>query len=428
MIEIRPIPTGSPTGGQPGTSMAPARRLTERHVLAIALAVCGAFVALAVAAGVAGVVSGGSAWAALHLALAGAATVAIGAFMPHFAVTLAGTTPAPTAQRLATTGLLASGALGVVAGVLLIQPWLTATGSVLLLVGLGGVAVHTIAPSRQPLSRRHPIVTVTYVVALLELMVGALLGALGAVGVPGVVAHWASIRPAHAWLTLFGAVSLTIVATLVYLGPTVLGARIRAGWGLPLAVIGVGFGPIVASLGFVADSRTLVMTGAALTAAGGIGQLGYLVDAHRRRGRFTSEHDWRSVAVGHLAAGPVWLAAAALVAFIDLAQGRALLGWSLGALALPMVAGWMLQELVGSWTHLVPSVTPADPAGHARQRRILAAASRTRLIAWNGGLGAAWIGVGIGTSWLVVAGGLALLGAVLMSLATMARALTFGRY
>jgi hypothetical protein len=420
LIEIGPIPSAASVDRRP--------RFTERHVLAIALATAGAFVMLALAAGIGGVVGGGSTWAALHLALAGAATVAIGAFMPHFAVTLAGTAPAPSVQRLASTALLGLGALGVVVGVQVVLPWVTAAGSGLLLLGLGVVAVHTITPSRRPLSRRHPIVTVTYVVALLELATGSLIGALGAVGVPGVLASWASIRPAHAWLTLFGAVSLTIVATLVYLGPTVLGARIRAGWGLALAVFGVGFGPVVASLGFVVDSRALVMTGAALTAAGGIGQLGYLIDTYRRRGRFTSEHDWRSVAIGHLAAGPVWLAAAATVAFIDLAAGRDLIGWSLGALALPMVAGWMLQELVGSWTHLVPSVTPADPAGHARQRRILAVASRTRLIAWNGGLAGAWIGVGIGAPWLAVAGGAVLDGAVLLSLGTMARALTLARY
>jgi nitrite reductase (NO-forming) len=417
-----------PSGGLPAAATGSRPRLTERHVLALSLGVSGAFVVAAAVAAARVVLGGGGSWAALHLALAGAATVAIGAFMPHFAITLAGTRPSPASQRLATQVLLAAGSIGAVIGVLGAMPVVSSMGTVAMVAGLVGVAAHTLAPLREPLARRHPVVATAYGVALLELATGVIIGGLAAAGVPAVVDAWASLRPAHAWLTLFGAISLTIFATLVYLAPTVLGARIRAGWSLAVAVLGIGIGPIVAAAGFTLDARPLVLAGMAGAAVGAIGQVAYVLDARRRRGPYTSEHDWRSVAVGHLLAGPFWFAAAVAVALGGVLAGGPIAGWSLGLLALPLVAGWMLQELVGSWTHLVPSVTPGDPTIHARQRRVLAAASRTRLVAWNVGLGALWAGVAMDVAALSGTGGALLAGAVLASVALLGRSLTAGRY
>lgn len=417
-----------PSGGLPAASTASRPRLTERHVLALSLAVSATFVVAAAVAAVATVLGGGGTWAPLHLALAGAATVAIGAFMPHFAVTLAGTRPSPAPQRLATQVGLALGSIGVVGGVLARMPVVSSIGTALVVLGLAGVAAHTFAPLREPLARRHPVVAAAYGVALLELATGVALGGLGAAGVPVILEAWAALRPAHAWLTLFGAISLTIFATLVYLAPTVLGARIRPGWGLMLAVTGIGIGPIVAAVGFAAGIWGLVLAGMLTTVAGAVGQVQYVLDCRRRRGPYTSEHDWRSVAVGHLLAGPVWFGAAAVAATGDLLLGRPLAGWPLGLLAVPLVAGWMLQELVGSWTHLVPSVTPGDPTIHARQRRLLAIAARTRLVGWNLGLGLLWIGLALGVPALAIPGGLALAATLAASVILLARALTAARY
>jgi hypothetical protein len=403
-------------------------RVTERHALALGLALAAAFVATAVLVAVGTVPRGGSPWAVLHLAMAGAATVAIGTFMPHFAVTLAGTSPAPTHERVSAIVLLALGATGVVAGMTILGPTWTLTGTALLLAGLAMTARHVIAPSRDPLARRHPIALLAYGLALAELATAMVIGAAGAIGLPAVVAAWAMLRPAHAWLALFGAVSLTIFATLVYLGPTVLGARIRPSIPLVLGLVGIAAGPVVAAVGFAMDARPVVGVGMAATGLGAIGQVAYVVDAYRRRGPFSSEHDWRRVAVVHLAAGTAWFAAVAIAAFVAFVGGAPLRGWSIGALAIPMVGGWLLQELVGSWTHLVPAVTPAGPAQHARQRRVLAVASRTRLTAWNVGVGTTWAGVVLGSSAMVAIGGIALGSAVVASLGLLARSLTEARY
>ena len=412
----------------PASVPAARSRLTERHVLALGLAVTAGFVATAAVAAAIAVVRGGSPWAAVHLALAGAATVAIGAFMPHFAITLAGTRPAPARQRLTTLGLLAGGGAGVVLGLTVAASWIAGLAAIALLAGLALVAAQTFAHLRDPLARRHHVVALAYGVALVELAVAVSLGGLIAIGAPLVIGAWASLRPAHTWLAMFGAVSLTIFATLVYLAPTVMGARIRPSAWLAVGTGGMLTGPVVAAAGFGADARHVVVAGMAITTAGAIGQIGYVLDTRRRSGRFTTEHAWRRLVVGHLLAGTGWFGAATVAALAGVVSGTPIAGWSLGSLAVPLVAGWMLQELVGSWTHLVPSVTPGTAEDHAAQRRILAVASRGRLVAWNVGVGLAWAGVATGSTPTAVAGYLALAAPVAISVGSVIRALTAGRY
>ncbi|HSI99564.1 MAG TPA: hypothetical protein VLA59_04190, partial [Patescibacteria group bacterium] len=278
------------------------------------------------------------------------------------------------------------------------------------------------------LARRHPIALLAYGLALAELATAMMIGAAGAIGVPAVTAAWATLRPTHAWLALFGAVSLTIFATLVYLAPTVLGARLRPSVPLATGLVGVAVGPLLAAAGFALELRPVVIGGMAVTLVGAVGQVAYAVDQYRRRGPFTTEHDWRRVVIWHLVAGTAWFAAACAVALAGVAGGGPVAGWSIGMLAVPMVAGWLLQELVGSWTHLVPSVTPGSPTDHAAQRRALAFASRTRLVAWNLGVGLAWAGLALGLTAVVIAGAVAIGGAAAVSVVTLARSLTRARY
>jgi hypothetical protein len=426
LIDIGPMRAGDAAAG-PSLARRGAR-LTERNVLAAGTAVTGLFVLAAIVVGVRSAATGGPTWAALHLALAGGATVAIGTFMPHFAVTVSGSRPAPAAGRLGAILLLAAGATAVVLGLTTLGAAWTAVGASMAIAGVGATAVLTVLPSRNPLARRHPIATVAYLVALIELAVAMGIGAAATVGVPEVAQAWASLRPAHAWLSLFGAVSLTIFATLVYLAPTILGARIRPTLALAIGLGGILLGPPLAAAGFAADGRFLVGIGMACTLAGALGQLAYLIDVLRRSAAFASEHDWRRASALPLLAGSAWFAVAVAAALVELVAGGRLAGWSVGHLAMPMVAGWMLQELVGSWTYLVPSVTPGEPRHHAAQRRALAPLSRLRPIAWNVGLGVAFLG-GVADASAAVTLGVALTaGSVLASLAFLGRALTLARY
>lgn len=402
----------------------PDARFTERHVLALGLVLAGTFVVAAVVAAAWSLAADGSPWAAMHLALAGAALVAIGTFMPHFAVTLAGTRPATASRRATALALLAGGATAVVAGMLGGVGSMAAGGALAVLGGLVIVTMHTFAPLREPLARRHPIVSLVYGLALLELATGVTLGGMAVLGVPAVVGAWATLRPAHVWLNLFGAVSLTIFGTLVYLAPTILGARVRGGAGLALGTTGMLIGPLLTVIGFALEARSLAVVGMAVTLTGALGQMAYVVDTYRRRGRFSSEHDWRRVSIGHLFGGAGWFALAVGAAAVDVVAGRELAGWSIGALAVPLIAGWMLQELVGSWTYLVPAVTPGDAPRHAHQRRLLAVAARARIVAWNAGVGLAWVGLAWEIGPSTVAGAMLIGAAALGSVVLLGAALT----
>ena len=190
-----------------------------------------------------------------------------------------------------------------------------------------------------------------------------------------------------------------------------------------VATVGLVAGPLVMALGFALDARAVAIGGALVTTAGATGQLAYLADTWLRRGPYTSEHDWRRVAVWHLGLGAAWFWLALVAVLVALGTGGALAGWELGGLAVPMVGGWMLQELVGSWTHLVPSVTPGDAVRHAAQRRVLAAGGRLRLMAWNVGVAALWLGVLVAWPAASLLGAVLLVGAALLSVALLVRSL-----
>lgn len=397
-----------------------ARGRAERRVLSVGLALIGFFVA---ASALTAVLGGAISWTTLHLALVGAATVGIGTFMPHFAVTLAGTEPEPARGRLAVLGILAVSAVSVTAGVGGGSSWLVVLGAGGVLAGAAGTGWMTFAPLRRGLGRRHPIVQLTYMVALLELAVGVCLALLLYLGWPPVVSRWPELKLAHAWLTLLGFVSLTVVGTLVYLFPTVVGARIVAHRSLVALVVGCVAGPIVVAVAGALGSGALAAAGAWLTVVGALGQAWYVAGTFRRRGRWAYDHGWHRVVIGHLAAGAGWFVLAAVSLAAGLSSTARVDGWSLGAGAVPLLGGWVVQELIGSWSHLLPAVGPGDVATHARQRARLGRWPLSRLVALNVGVGAAWAGLALETPLLVAIGGALVMGSLAVGLVLFGRSL-----
>jgi hypothetical protein len=110
-------------------------RLGERAILRFGIALTGAFL---LASAVTGLIPLGGlhGWVATHLALAGAATVAIGTFMPHFGVTLAGTRPEPGWLRLTGVLSLAAGMAGVALGRPLLGPAAAGAAGLVVIVGI----------------------------------------------------------------------------------------------------------------------------------------------------------------------------------------------------------------------------------------------------------------------------------------------------
>ena len=127
-------------------------------------------------------------------------------------------------------------------------------------------------------------------------------------------------------------------------------------------------------------------------------------------------------------AAPAWF----LVAVV-LASGRILwLGvvpdaWSLGSIAAPLAVGWVVQVLIGAWSHLLPSIGPGDMAAHADQRARLGRAAMGRVIALN--LGVALVTLGGLLDWTggVVIGVIVCAGVILTSLTIFVDAARSGR-
>jgi nitrite reductase (NO-forming) len=399
--------------------------LDERRVLRLGTGLAAGFVAAAIVAFATPAVGQGH-WAGIHLSLAGAALVAVGTFLPHFAVTLAGTRPEPPILRLAGVLGLATGASLAVAGILAGLPALTIGGALLLWTGIGITAWAAFRPRREPLARRHPLVRVAYGGALAQVGVGIALPVLLVAGWQPAAASWLQLKVAHVWLNLFGFISLTIAATLVYLYPTILGARIRAHPGLPLLVIGAFAGPPLVATGAILGSDPVGIAGGGLSLVGSAGLAAYVLDVWRRRGTWTTDPGWHRLSAGHLTAGVGWFGAATAAALSGLLRdGIAPAGWSLGALAMPLVFGWAVQVLVGSWTHLLPAVAVTLPERRAAMRATLGRAATARLVAWNLGVAVAWGGLAAQTLPLALAGiacfSLAALAAVALALASLLR-------
>ena len=383
--------------------------LDERAILRIGLVISVAYLLAAVV--VALLSAPTIPWSTLHLALAGASMVAIGTFMPHFGVTLAGAAPSPAGVRLAGVVLLAAGAGLVVAGVAVGPTWLAFVGAAAIWSGLAVTAWTTFAPARNPLARRHPLAQAAYAVALLEVAAGIALPVLLLAGWSPVAASWPGFKAAHVWLNVFGFVSVTIVATLVYLYPTIAGARIRMHPSLLLMVSGTVVGAPVAAVGSALDWQLLASVGAVAAVAGAVGQLAYAVEVLRRRAGWTTDAAWHRLTIGHITAGMAWYLAALVATLAGiLRDGPAPDGWALGAVALPLVAGWAIQVLVGTASHLLPAMVTTRPAVRGTQRVLLGHAATLRLVAWNGGVLLAWVGLSAG------AGGVSLIGFALLGL------------
>jgi nitrite reductase (NO-forming) len=168
--------------------------------------------------------------------------------------------------------------------------------------------------------------------------------------------------------------------------------------GAPLVAIGFASGSdLIAGLGAVVEllgATALVVHGAAV---------------QRDRGRWTSDHGWHRFAGLSLVTAPGWLLVTlAIGAGRILTLGATPEAWDVRRLVVPLVAGWIGQVLIGSWTHLVPAIGPGDPPRHAEQRQRLGRAATTRWLLWNGGVSLATVGALADADWLIATGGVAL--------------------
>ena len=413
---MRPLPVVGP----PGSRMI--RRADDRRATFAGILVAALFLALgAASAGLTIAHGGGSAWPALHLVLAGAAGTAIASVLPFFTAALAQVAPAARGVRIGAIALVAGGALAVTIGVSLPLASLAVLGGCAYLGGLGLTAVAAFLPLRKRLGGRSGLVPVAYGVALVQVAIGVSLATAMVAGWAPVVANWAGLKPAHAWLNVFGFLSVVVAATLLHLAPTVAGTRIRPRGSARLALIGLMAGAPLVAIGFATGSDAVARIGALIDVSGSAALVFHAGAVQRDRGRWTSDQGWHRFTSLSLLAAPVWfLIATSIAAWRILESGATPGAWSVVAVGVPLVLGWTAQVLIGAWTHLVPAIGPGLQVAHAAQRRRLGRWGTVRVLSWNGGVAILTVGLLAGLDAVAVIGAVVLGGCLAVALGLLA--------
>jgi hypothetical protein len=354
----------------------PRRPGSERRITVVAIALAGAFVALAILSAVVSVPALGV-WLPVHLLLAGGAATAIAGVMPFFSSAVANAPPAPGLLRmLGVLGVAAGAAL--VAGGRLVSPglaqdgWLAGIGGLVFTGGLLAVAGATLLPLRSALGGRRMVVGVVYGMALVNVIIGATLASLLLLGWLPAAQAWPALKPAHAWLNVFGFVSLVIAGSLLHLMPTVVGARIGRSGAAQVVVVAITSGPLLCAAGFILESHIAAVAGAVLLLIGAAALAAHGYDVVRRAARWTTDPGWHRFTTWSLVMGLAWfVVGSAIAAWLVIDGGAGPAGWRMGPLMAPIGIGWVAQVLIGAWSHLVPAVGPGSPQRHAAQRRRL---------------------------------------------------------
>ncbi|CPR13200.1 multicopper oxidase [Mycobacterium bohemicum DSM 44277] len=294
-----------------------------------------------------------SGWLLIHLLGLGAASNAILIWSRHFADALLRRPPDParTAEVLRIAAFNA-GAVTVVVGML---------GRWWPVVLVGGVVVGVVALAhgatllrqlRTALPARFGVTVRYYVAATACLAIGAGLGvAMANSALPGDIHERFVI--AHAAVNLFGWVGLTVLGTLVTLWPTMLRTRMAAGVevaarrGLPALLTALA----VAAAGAAAGSPLITGAGA----VGYLGAVGFVLRPHLDEIRRKRPGDFATLSV---LAGVAWLTGSLAFAAVALATSPT---WpaavvAAGDLTAAVLAGFLVQVLLGSLTYLTPVV------------------------------------------------------------------------
>ena len=367
-------------------------------------------------------------WLPVHLALAGGAGTAVASVLPFFVATLAIVPPTRPLVRAGAIALIALGAIGASAGVASGLSALAVAGALTYLVGLGAVAVAAFTPLRGRVVARRRAVTAAYGAALIEVSVGVAIAGSMLAGFAPVVERWGVLKPAHAWLNVFGFLSVVVAATLVHLAPTVAGTRIIPRRSASVALVLLVAGPPIVAVGLAFEVDAVARIGATAEILGAAALAIHAIAVWRDRGRWTTDPAWHRATSWSLTLAPMWfLVAVVLASGRILGLGADALAWRLDDIAAPLAIGWVIQAMIGSWSQLIPAIGPGGLATHARQRASLGRAATARVVALEVGVGLTVIGATVGATLPTVIGVVACTGSILAAVVILATTLYGGR-
>jgi len=340
-------------------------------------------------------------WLLVHVLLLGAATNAIVIWTAHFTNTLL-----PAQARAASNvgwvplAALNVGVVSVLVGAERDAAPLAVAGAalVVLVVTWHGIAMAA-AVRRARKARFGPVVRF-YCAAAAALLAGASIGAALEVGVS---AEWYSrLYAAHIQLNIFGWIALTVLGTQSAFWPMVLRTRMVAGaetalrHALPLCA------------GGLATTVAGLLAGSRLVAA--IGVCGYLLGALRALEPFARTAMQRrpgSPAALMLSAATCWFLAGLAADLGELVAAKTLSEFAaaISNFVPWLVAGFVVQVLLGALTYLLPVVVGGGPAGGRRMSALLDRYGIIRVLVFNVGTLIAAVssgGFGMGIGWALV--------------------------
>ena len=318
-------------------------------------------------------------WLPLHLALAGAASVAICGAMQTFVLAMTASKQPPPWKQQFQFALVNLGVLLVGIGYPLGWQWLLAIGGAIFVASILILGYIVRVAWVKALNKRHAVPVLFYAGAIVSMLAGGVLGALvGAGVVEG--ATWVELRGAHLTLNVLGWISLTIAGTLITLLPTTLRIRMPVWRGRPSAWLFMG-GAAVLATGWTFDSHPMKALGAIVYA---VGALSMVVMVRRV---LATERKWpMPISAKHLLCAFVWFVLGSVALAIQAVRGSDELTAFRDPFLLVFVGGWMAQTLLGAWMFLLPMWRAGHPEERRRSWAAVEILANVQLFALNAGL------------------------------------------
>lgn len=316
-------------------------------------------------------------WLPVHLALLGAASIAICGAMQTFVLSMTATRSPSNAEVTWQFLLVNIGVVLIAVGFPASLEWLVAAGGVAFVGGVAILANIVWRAWRKALNRRHVVPILMYQAAIVFMLLGGVLGGLlGARVIPAEA--WAGVRDAHLTLNVLGWISLTIVGTLITLLPTVLRVRMPPWRGRLTAVLLVaGIGVLAAGRASAADAVAAI--GAVTYALGALGAVWMVVLVLR------TPRNWPPpVSAKHLLAAFVWFVVGTVALAVQATRGE--LATFRIEFLIVFGAGWIAQTLLGAWMFLLPMWRAGHPEERRRNWAAVEFGATAQVVAYNLGL------------------------------------------